>query len=57
MNKNIIIGYLGIVIALLVGFIIITNTKLFSEEWLVGLGIVVVGIAIGAVLTYVKMVR
>jgi len=57
MNKNSVIVYLGIIITILVGIIIITNTNLFSEEWLIGLGIVLGGIGIASVLVYFKMVR
>ena len=57
MNKNIVITYLVIFIAVLMGFIIVSSSELFSEVWLVGLGIIVVGIVIGGVIAYFKIVR
>jgi len=40
MNKNILIFSLGIVIAILIGIVLITNFNWFSQEWLIGLGII-----------------
>lgn len=57
MNKNIIITYLIIVIACLMGFIIITSSDLFSEVWLIGLSITLIGIVVGGVIAYFKIVR
>jgi hypothetical protein len=57
MNKNIVIAYLAIVIAVLMGFIIVSSSDLFSEVWLVGLSIILVGIVIGGVLVYFKIFR
>ena len=57
MNKNIVITYLVIVIAVLMGFIVVSSSDLFSEVWLVGLSIIVVGIAVGGVISYFKIVR
>jgi len=57
MNKNIIITYLIIAIAILVGYIILTNYVWFSEGWLIGLGIIAIGIGTGAILAYFKIVR
>jgi hypothetical protein len=57
MNKNIVITYLIIVIAVLMGFIIVSSSELFSEVWLIGLSIIVVGITIGGVLAYFKIIR
>jgi hypothetical protein len=57
MNKNIVITYLIIVIAVLMGFIIVSSSELFSEVWLIGLSIIVVGITVGGVLAYFKIIR
>lgn len=57
MNKNIVIGYLVIVIAVLMGFIIVSSSEFFSEVWLVGLSIIVIGIAIGGIIAYFKIFR
>lgn len=57
MNKNIVIAYLVIVIAVLIGFIIVSSSELFSEVWLVGLSTIVIGIAIGGILAYFKTSR
>jgi hypothetical protein len=53
MNKNIVIAYLAIVIAVLMGFILVSS----SDFWLVGLSIILVGIVIGGVLVYFKIFR
>ena len=55
MNKNIVITYLGIVIAVLIGFIMITNFDLFSEGWLISLAVILVAIAIGIGFAYFKI--
>lgn len=53
MNKNIVITYLVIVIVVLVGFIMISNYELFSEEWLILL-VVILGV-IGAGIAFFKI--
>ena len=55
MAKNLIISSLVIVIAILVGIIILTNYPWFSQEWLIGLGVVIGGVAIQGVLIYSKI--
>ena len=45
MPKNLIISALVIIIAILVGILIITNYNWFSQEWLIGLGIVIASVA------------
>jgi len=57
MNKNIVIAYLAIVIAVLMGFIVVSSSELFSEVWLVGLSVIIVGIVIGGVIAYFKIIR
>ena len=57
MNKNIVIAYLVIVIAVLMGFIVVSSSDLFFEVWLVGLSVIIVGIAVGGVTAYFKIVR
>ena len=46
-----------IVIVGLMGFIIITSSDLFSEVWLIELGIILIGIVAGVVIAYFKIVR
>ena len=55
MAKNLIISILVIVIAILVGILILTNYPWFSQEWLIGLGVVIGGVAIQGVLIYSKI--
>ncbi len=57
MAKNLIISSLVIVIAILVGILILTNYNWFSQEWLIGFGIVIGGISIESVLIYFKIRR
>lgn len=55
MSKNLIISSLVIVIAILVGILIMTNYSWFSQEWLIGLGVVVIGSAVEGILIYLKI--
>jgi len=55
MSKNLIISVLAIVIAILIGFLILTNYDWFSQEWLIGLGIIVGGLISLCLLTYLKI--
>ena len=55
MSKNVVISYLIIVIAILIGIIMITNYNWFSQDWLIGLGVVVGGIATIGILSYLKI--
>ncbi|MBT8251212.1 MAG: hypothetical protein KJO99_00045 [Nitrosopumilus sp.] len=55
MSKNLIISSLVIVIAILVGILIMTNYSWFSQEWLIGLGVVAVGSAVEGILIYLKI--
>jgi len=55
MGKNLIISTLIIIIAILVGILILTNYDWFSQEWLIGLGIVIVGGVVEGVLIYFKI--
>jgi len=55
MSKNLIISVLAIVIAILIGFLILTNYDWFSQEWLIGLGIIVGGLVSLCLLTYLKI--
>ena len=55
MNKNIVISYLLIVITILLGFIMILNYELFSEEWLISLAVILGGMGVGFGLTYFKI--
>ena len=57
MPKNLIISALVIIIAILVGILIITNYNWFSQEWLIGLGIVIASIAGAGILVYSKIRR
>jgi len=44
-----------IVIAILIGALIATNYSWFSQEWLVGFGIIVAGIAAAGIIAYSKI--
>ena len=55
MAKNLIISSLVIVIAILVGILILTNYNWFSQEWLIGLGVVIGGVSIEGILIYSKI--
>ena len=55
MNKNILIVYLIIIITVLVGIIMMLNSELFSENWLISLAVILVGAAIGIGLAYFKL--
>jgi len=55
MYKNTIICALAIVIAILTGFLVLTNYDWFSQEWLIGLGIIVGSIASFGLLIYLKI--
>jgi len=57
MNKNIVITYLIIVIVILVGSAITSNYQWFSEGWLVGLGLILAGIATAVILAYFKILK
>jgi|GEM_PF-1938130 len=55
MSKNVIISALTIVIAILIGFLILTNYDWFSQEWLIGLSIIIGGIVSLGLLSYLKI--
>ena len=55
MSKNAIIGVLAIIITILIGILIITNYDWFSDEWLVGLGMIVASIVGGGLFFYIKL--
>lgn len=55
MSKNIIISVLAIVITILIGFLILTNYDWFSQEWLIGFGIIIGGMASLGLLIYLKI--
>ncbi|MDH3793536.1 MAG: hypothetical protein OER78_00505 [Nitrosopumilus sp.] len=57
MSTNLIISALVIIIAILVGVLIITNYNWFSQEWLIGLGIVMASVAGAGILAYSKIRR
>lgn len=55
MAKNLILSTLVVVIAILVGFIIMTNYDWFSQEWLIGLGVIIGGVIAEGVMLYLKI--
>ncbi|NJK77959.1 MAG: hypothetical protein HC944_03355 [Nanoarchaeota archaeon] len=55
MAKNLIIIALVITVTNLVGIIMITNTELFSQEWLIGLGIIIGTVSVAGILIYSKI--
>jgi hypothetical protein len=44
-----------ITIVILIGIIMMTIFELFSENWLISLAIILISIAIGIVLTFLKL--
>ena len=55
MSKNVIISALTIVIAILIGLLILTNYDWVSQEWLIGLIIIIGGIVSLGLLSYLKI--
>ena len=55
MAKNLVIVILAIVIACLVGIVIFTNYSWFSEEWSIGLAVIIGSVAAIGILTYYKI--
>jgi len=53
--KNLIIIALVIVITNLIGIVIITNFDLFSQAWLIGLGIIIGTIIVAGLIIYLKI--
>lgn len=52
MAKNLIIIALVIIIINLIGIVIITNFKLFSQEWLIGLGVIIGTVIVAGLIIY-----
>jgi len=57
MSTNLIISALVIIIAILIGVLIITNYNWFSQEWLIGLVIIIASVAGAGILVYSKIRR
>jgi hypothetical protein len=55
MAKNLIISTLVIIIAILIGFIIMTNYDWFSQEWLIGLSVIIGGVIAESIMLYLKI--
>lgn len=55
LSKNVIISALVIVIAILIGVIIMTNSSWFSQEWLIGLCMILGSIVGSGILIYLKI--
>jgi len=55
LSKNIVIFSLIAVIVFLMGVILLTNFALFSEGWVVGLGIIISTIVSGIVISLKKI--
>ena len=55
MNKNFVIIYLIIAIAVLIGIIMMTSFEIFSEIWLISLAIILGSIGVGFGITYFKI--
>ncbi|WP_179362296.1 hypothetical protein [Nitrosopumilus oxyclinae] len=55
MSKNIIIISLIVIISILIGIMLITNSAWFSQEWLIGLGIVIGSAIAGGLFGYYKI--
>ncbi|NND86385.1 MAG: hypothetical protein HKM23_03450 [Nitrosopumilus sp.] len=57
MSKNLTITILVLIISVLVGIVIVSNYYWFSQEWSVGLVIVIGGLAGIGLLIYFKIIR
>jgi len=55
MSKNIVISALVIVIAILIAVIIMTNSNWLSQEWLIGLGMILGSVVGSGILIYLKI--
>jgi len=55
MSKNIVISALVIVIAILIAVIIMTNSNWLSQEWLIGLGMILGSVVGSLILIYLKI--
>ncbi|MBS3926698.1 MAG: hypothetical protein KGZ34_08430 [Nitrosarchaeum sp.] len=55
MAKNLIIIVLVIIIANLIGIVIITNFELFSQEWLIGFGVIIGTVIVAGLIIYSKI--
>lgn len=55
MSKNIIIISLVVIISILIGVVLITNSTWFSQEWLIGLGTVIGSAVAGGLVGYYKI--
>ncbi|MHA7647391.1 hypothetical protein [Nitrosopumilus sp. S4] len=57
MSKNLTITILALIISILVGVVIVSNYDLFTQEWSIGLVIVIAGLAGMGLLIYFKVIR
>ena len=55
MSKNVTIIILSIIVVLLIGILIVTNYRWFSDEWYVGLLMVVGSVVGGGLSIYIKI--
>ena len=55
MEKNQVIAFLSIIIIVLVGIVLVTNSDWFSEQWLIGLGMILAGGGGGGFYIYKKV--
>lgn len=55
MSKNTIIASLTIVISILIGVVLFTNYEWFSNEWSIGLSLIVGSTLIGGIIAYFKL--
>ena len=55
MSKNIVISALVIVIAIVIAVIIMTNSNWLSQEWLIGLGMILGSVVGSLILIYLKI--
>lgn len=55
MSKNNLIIVLSFIVAILIGILLLTNSSWFSEEWLVGLGLLIGGISGIGIYSYLKI--
>lgn len=55
MSKNNLIAILSFMVAILIGILLLTNSGWFSDEWQVGLGLLVGGLGGIGIYSYLKI--
>ncbi len=53
--KNIVVAVLSIIIIVLVDVVMTPNYRWFSDEWFIGIGMIIVSIVGGGLFIYIKL--